>query len=355
MKDTFLIVGGAGFVGSSLALLLRRDFPGTKIVALDNLKRRGSELNIPRLKSAGIDFIHGDSRVPEDLEQAGRVDILIDCAAEPSVFAGYNGSPAYMINTNLNGTINCLELARKRKADVIFLSTSRVYPIELFRSLKYSETDTRLHPVEIQDLPGISAEGITEQFPLEGFRSLYGASKLASELIITEYIEAFGISAIINRCSVLTGPWQMGSVEQGFIVLWVAKHIYGGRLAYMGYGGTGKQVRDILHVRDLYRLLSIQLNDISRFSGQTYNVGGGKINSVSLLELTNLCRKATGNQTDIFNEPETRPGDIPWYVSDCSKVQSRTGWKPNTLVPEIINEIAAWIHDYRKDIQPILG
>ncbi len=355
MKDSFLIVGGAGFVGSSLALLLRSDFPGTKIVALDNLKRRGSELNIPRLKSAGIDFIHGDIRVPEDLEQAGRVDLLIDCAAEPSVLAGYNGSPAYMINTNLNGTINCLELARKRKADVIFLSTSRVYPIELIRSLKYSETDTRLHPDDGQDLSGVSAQGITEQFPLAGFRSLYGASKLASELFLAEYMEAYGISGIINRCGVLTGPWQMGNVEQGFIVLWVAKHIFGGRLAYIGYGGTGKQVRDILHVRDLYELLCIQLNDISKFSGQTYNVGGGEDNSVSLIELTNICRKATGNQMNIFNEPETRPGDVPWYVSDCNKVQSYSGWKPTISVTEIINEITTWIQEHRKDLQPILG
>ena len=355
MKDSFLIVGGAGFVGSSLAFLLRRDYPGTKIVVFDNLKRRGSELNIPRLKSAGIDFIHGDIRIPEDLEQSGRVDILIDCAAEPSVLAGYNGSLSYMINTNLNGAINCLELARKRKADVIFLSTSRVYPIQLIRSLRYSETDSRLHLGERQDIPGVSARGITEKFPLEGFRSMYGASKLASELIISEYVEAFGISAVINRCGVLTGPWQMGSIEQGFIVLWIAKHIFGGRLAYIGYEGSGKQVRDILHVRDLYELLNIQLNNVSRFSGQTYNVGGGKNNSVSLLELTSLCRKATGNHVEILKEPETRAGDIPWYISDCNKVQSYTGWQPTTSIIEIVNEITTWIRENRNDLQPILG
>lgn len=132
-----LVTGGAGFVGSHLAIKFKKDHPKSRVLALDNLKRRGSELNIPRLKVAGVDFIHGDIRNKEDLEVVGPFDLLSECSAEPSVLAGYNESPAYVINTNLVGTINCLEMTRKSKADIIFLSTSRVYPIKTISNLEY--------------------------------------------------------------------------------------------------------------------------------------------------------------------------------------------------------------------------
>lgn len=354
MKEIILIAGGAGFVGSSLALMLKNDYPGTKIIALDNLKRRGSELNLPRLKSAGIEFIHGDTRLMDDLDNIEAVDIIIDCAAEPSVLAGYKEAPGYIVSTNLNGTINCLELARKRKADIIFLSTSRVYPIETTRNLKYKETDSRFQLRKEQQLPGVSVNGITEQFPMEGARSLYGASKLSSEMIMAEYMDAYGVSGIINRCSVLTGPWQMGKIDQGFVVLWVAKHIFGGQLSFIGFGGTGKQVRDILHIKDLYDILKIQLESFVEFSGQTFNIGGGNNNSISLLELTDLCQKVTGRQIKPLSQPDTRPGDIPWFISDCKKITSLTGWRPKIDVSEIIEDIYLWINNHRKELGPIL-
>jgi CDP-paratose 2-epimerase len=354
MDDHILIVGGAGFVGSSLALFLKNDYPRAKIVSLDNLRRPGSELNIQRLKSTGIEFIHGDIRSPNDLDSIGRADILIDCAAEPSVLAGYTKSPEYIINTNLNGTINCLELARRRKADVIFLSTSRVYPIEPLRSLELAETNTRFQLKHGQNLPGVTAEGISEQFTLSGFRSLYGASKLASELILTEYIDLYDIKGVVNRCGVLTGPWQMGKIEQGFFALWVAQHIYGGHLSYIGFGGSGKQVRDVLHIRDLYELLDFQINNLTRLSGQIFNVGGGKDMSTSLHELTDLCRNITGNQIPIHCEHENRPGDIAWYISACNKVKAATGWQPRIQLNEIVKDISAWINEHFDMLRPIL-
>jgi CDP-paratose 2-epimerase len=180
MARQVLITGGAGFVGSSLGLGLAQRYPDWKIIALDNLKRRGSELNIPRLKQAGIEFVHGDVRNAEDLEASALpVDLILECSAEPSVLAGYT-SPGYVLQTNLIGTINCLELARQTQADFIFLSTSRVYPIAYLNQLNYTETDTRFQLSEQQDLPGVSAFGISEQFPLDLPRSLYGSTKLAS-------------------------------------------------------------------------------------------------------------------------------------------------------------------------------
>ena len=110
-----LITGGAGFVGSSLALMLKRDRADVQICAFDNLKRRGSELALERLRAHGVDFVHGDVRSPDDLADAGAFDLLLECSAEPSVHAGYDGSPAYVLQTNLTGTINCLEAARRHR------------------------------------------------------------------------------------------------------------------------------------------------------------------------------------------------------------------------------------------------
>jgi len=148
MKRRVLITGGSGFVGSALGIGLVQSHPDWEIIALDNLKRRGSELNLPRLKQAGIQFIHGDVRNSEDLDPSAlKPDLILECSAEPSVLAGYN-SPGYVLQTNLMGTINCLELARQVQADFIFLSTSRVYPIAHLNSLQFTETETRFQLLE---------------------------------------------------------------------------------------------------------------------------------------------------------------------------------------------------------------
>jgi CDP-paratose 2-epimerase len=124
MTFRLMITGGAGFVGSSLALAFRRDHPDWKVTAFDNLKRRGSELAIDRLRAAGVEFHHGDVRCPEDLEAAGPADLLIECSAEPSVHAGYRDGPSYLVATNLGGTVNCLEHQCAMAAIWLFLSTS---------------------------------------------------------------------------------------------------------------------------------------------------------------------------------------------------------------------------------------
>ena len=137
MPKTILITGGAGFVGSSLAIRFKKNYPAYKIIALDNLKRRGSELNLNRLKEAGIEFFHGDIRNQEDFNSLPAVDLIIEASAEPSVLAGMNEPPSYVVNTNLLGTVNCLNFAVKNKSDFIFLSTSRVYPIEKIEKIEF--------------------------------------------------------------------------------------------------------------------------------------------------------------------------------------------------------------------------
>ena len=141
--QTMLVTGGAGFVGSNLAVAFKRKYPERTVIVLDNLKRRGSEFNVPRLVAEGIRFIHGDIRNPEDMEFDDKIDVLLECSAEPSVLAGFGGSPKYLINTNLTGTINCLEVARKNAADVVFLSTSRVYPYDPINAIGLREEESR--------------------------------------------------------------------------------------------------------------------------------------------------------------------------------------------------------------------
>jgi CDP-paratose 2-epimerase len=349
-----LITGGAGFVGSNLALSLA-ERRGSEIVAFDNLHRRGSELALPRLRSGGVGFVHGDIRNPEDFDNLPAADLVIECSAEPSVHAGYDGSPRYLLNTNLLGTINCLDYARRHGSAVVFLSTSRVYSIPALRGLPLRRCGDRLALAPTESGPGWSGRGIAENFSTRAPRSLYGASKLASELLIEEYHAAYGLRTIVNRCGVLTGPWQMGKVDQGFFVLWAARHLYGGALAYSGFGGAGHQVRDVLHVADLFDLICRQIDAFDRHSGRIYNVGGGIEVSVSLAELTALCAARTANRLQLGSDPETRPADIPHYVTDNTAVSEAAGWAPARSVETILDEVLEWLARYRAELQPLLA
>lgn len=355
MSKKILITGGAGFVGSSLALGLKKLHLDWHIICLDNLKRRGSELNLPRLKALGIEFVHGDVRFMNDLDsEVFDIDVIIDCSAEPSVLAGLS-SPQYVLQTNLIGTIYILELARKTDADLIFLSTSRIYSIAPLSSLNIVETATRLELAESQTIPGVSNTGITEDFPVNSYRSLYGTTKLASELLIAEYRQAYGLQAIVDRCGILTGPWQMGKVDQGVIVLWVAAHYFKKSLKYIGYGGTGKQVRDFLHINDLLKLIDYQLDNFPLCDGDVLNVGGGRYSNLSLKELTSVCQQVTGNKIEIEPVTTERAGDIPIFITDCDRLKQKTQWQPTIEPEKTIEDIYRWIVNYEDSLRAILS
>jgi CDP-paratose 2-epimerase len=270
-------------------------------------------------------------------------DLIIECSAEPSVLAGYSEAPDYLINTNLMGTVNCLELARRDEADMVFLSTSRVYPVESLNAIATEETDTRFKIKRDQATLGASELGVAECFPLEGARTLYGTTKLCSELLIQEYAAMYGLRCVINRCGVITGPWQMGKVEQGVFALWVAMHYFRRELSYIGWGGSGKQVRDLLHIEDLAELVCAQIQHLPQLSGQVFNVGGGVDVSLSLLETTRLCRELTGNQIPIRQVMETRPGDVRAYITDCRKIRAALDWRPTRTPADALADIYDWI------------
>jgi len=335
-----LITGGAGFIGSNLAIGLKEK--GFKVKVLDNLKRRGSELNLPRLKERGIQFFHGDIRNVYDIYEAGSFDLMIECSAEPSVVVGYDSDPDYCIDTNLFGTKNCLAACKKYKANIIFLSTSRIYPLDILNSLKYKELETRFEPDEDQII-GLSSKGISENFPTEGVKSFYGSSKFCSESLVQEYSFAYDLKYIINRCSVICGPWQFGKVDQGVFALWIAYHYFGKNLSYIGYGGKGKQVRDFLNISDLLELILLQIKNLDKVYNITFNVGGGKENSLSLKELTSLAQEIVGIKVQISSVLETRKMDVPYFVADYTKVKNIYNWSPKKSVEETAKEVFEWI------------
>ncbi len=382
--ESILVTGGAGFVGSHLSLAVKERFPDARVVAMDNLYRKGSELNVERLKHAGCEFHQGDIRNREQFP-AGPFDLVLECSAEPSVLAGYDESPDYLMQTNLMGTYECLEQCRAWQAGIIFFSTSRVYPIAPMESHPWKETESRFIWSDIAEDSGlritdsgqepltpqrldlssstgsstappesadrfhtspISSRGVRENL-LEtgGARSLYGFTKYSSELLIEEYRSAFGLQAIINRCSVIAGPWQMGKVDQGVVGLWVMRHYFKQPLSYIGYGGQGKQVRDVMHIADLSELVLSQASDFDAWEGWCGNVGGGLAVSSSLLELTSVCEEITGNRIAIESVPETRQADLRIFLADCARIEQQYGWKPERSVRDIVGDVFDWIRE----------
>ncbi|MFZ2655813.1 MAG: NAD-dependent epimerase/dehydratase family protein [Victivallales bacterium] len=352
--EKILITGGAGFVGSNIAIALKTHMSGFDVIVLDNLYRKGSSLNLPRLERNGVKFIRGDVRNPQDLVKAGKIDFLIECSAEPSVLAGKDGDTDYLVQTNLYGAINCAEYCRKNNAGMIFLSTSRVYPIDPLTSCNLVEKPARFELSDNQDIAGLSSKGVSEEFPMAGARSIYGATKYAAEIMLEEYRQAFSIPIVINRCGVIAGPWQFGKVDQGIAVFWLASHMFEKPLKYIGFGGTGKQVRDMMHIDDLISLILLQLENPAKFAKGVWNAGGGRDISVSLVELTGICQKVTGKSFDIGSDPQTRYADIPVYISNTGKISSFCGWKAEKPVEKIIEDIHQWLVG-NQEARQILG
>src|SRR5215831_357615 len=350
MPHSILITGGAGFIGSSLAIRIRKDSPGSSVVAMDNLYRKGSELNLARLREHGVRFHYGDVREASSFPD-GPFDLIIESSAEPSVLAGMSGSPDYLVQSNLLGAYHCLERARLWRSAFVFLSTSRVYPIAPLERLPWREEETRFAWTATDS--GISPAGVSERLPLDGARSLYGWTKYAAEQLIEEYRVAFGLQTLVDRCGMIAGPWQFGKVDQGVVSHWVQAHLFGRPLEYIGYGGTGKQVRDVLHVEDLAELVLEQLQDLPRWAGWVGNVSGGVENSVSLMELTALCREATGRETRIGSSRENRAADVRIFIGDCGDLFSRTAWRPRRSLRHIVEDLSGWVRAERARLEPV--
>jgi len=350
-----LITGICGFVGSTLAMCLRDH--GHTVCGCDNFIRPGSETNREKLKSHDIAVYHADLRNASDVDSLPACDWVIDAAANPSVLAGVDGSTSsrQLIEHNLNGTINILEYCKARNAGLTLLSTSRVYAIRPLAKLEmrvhneafvpvFGERDSP-HPSD-DCPPGLSPRGVAESFSTTAPISLYGSTKLASEVLALEYGATFGFPVWINRCGVLAGAGQFGKADQGIFSFWIHSWKTGRPLRYIGFGASGHQVRDCLHPRDLVPVLESQFAtraDSSR--PQIVNLSGGVENSMSLAQLSAWCRDRLGpshSDSHISNSPlsENRPFDIPWMVLDPTLASEKWDWRPATPIQDILEEIA---------------
>ena len=340
-----LVTGICGFVGSCVARALREARPDWSVFGIDNFIRPGSEANAEPLRASGIGLVHGDIRMASDIDALPAADWVVDAAANPSVLAGVDGrsSSRQVVEHNLLGTINLLEYCRRHAAGFVLLSTSRVYSIPPLAALPMEPVEGAFRLQADAGLPpGISARGLTESFSVAPPVSLYGATKLASESLALEYGETFGFPVWVNRCGVLAGAGQFGRPDQGILAYWINTWLRRQPLRYIGFGGTGRQVRDAFHPRDLVDLLVCQLGCAREDRSprpRLVNVGGGAANTFSLADLSGWCEKRFGPHT-VAADPTPRPFDIPWMVMDSALATATWGWQPRTALSEILEEIA---------------
>ena len=337
-----LITGVCGFVGSSLAEALIERVAGIEIAGIDNLMRPGAETNRIRLQRLGVRFVHGDLRAASDFAALPRADWVIDAAANPSVLAGLEGGAGSrrLFEHNLAGLVNVLEYCREYKAGLLLLSSSRVYSIPALAAIPLSVRDSAFVLDANRPMPvGLSNAGVGVDFSTEPPVSLYGATKLASELMAAEYGMTFDFPVWITRCGVLAGAGQFGTAGQGIFAYWINSHLRRRPLRYIGFDGTGHQARDAFHPRDLAALLAAQMNTARTGGQRLYTAGGGPANTMSLAQLNAWCDHRFGPHVPTA-DLRPRPFDIPWIAMDNGDAARDFSWSVETALPGILEEIA---------------
>ena len=326
-----LITGGCGFIGSNLAIFLKKKNKNLKISTLDNFFRNGSKFNLKRLKKNKIRNYNYDIKKTKFLKKLPKYDLILHCAAEPAIEVSKKNL-IEVFNINLIGTLNILQKCAIDKSKIIFLSSSRVYSIN--ELLKLSK----------------KKEYINEKFSTEHPNSIYGFSKKSSEQLIKEYSFLYKIKYIINRLAVISGPWQYGKQEQGFVSLWVWRHLNNLKLNYIGFGGKGEQIRDVMHINDLCDLVNLQIKKFNKINNIVLNLGGGPKNAISLKKLTKICQDTTNRRVVIKGIRKTSIYDIPYYVTNLKKVKNTYNWQPKIRIKQIVNDIYKWMILYRKNL-----
>jgi len=267
---------------------------------------------------------------------------VIDAAANPSVLAGIDDSISsrQLFEHNLVGILQLLEYCKMTKAGLLQLSSSRVYSIRALAAipLKVEGEAFRLDATRPLS-PGLSEYGIGTGFSTEPPVSLYGSTKLASEVVALEYGATFDFPVWITRCGVLAGAGQFGTADQGIFAYWINMHLRRRPLRFLSFGGKGYQVRDALHPRNLAELLLRQMKTERGGGRRIYTAGGGPSNAISLAGLTRWCDARFGVHTP-QPDPTPRPFDIPWMVMDNREAQQDFGWKPSYSIESICEEIS---------------
>jgi CDP-paratose 2-epimerase len=199
--------------------------------------------------------------------------------------------------------------------------------------------------------PGFDpAHGIAEDFSVDGGQhGIYGLSKIMADLACQEYADAFGVQTVVNRFGVMAGEGQFGKSEQGWTAWWAIAHHFGLPLRLIGW--AGKQLRDVLFIEDVCRLVELEIEQIHRAGGQVFNIGGGMQQTISLLEATDLMRRKFGRSVPVTVESEPRKADLCVYVSDTRKAQRVLDWAPRIGIEEGFDRIITWVRENEESLR----
>ena len=334
-RRTALITGGAGFVATNVADHLLRH--GWRVRLFDNLSRPGVEQNVRWLISQHGPLV--DTRVG-DMRDAAAVALALTDVERVYHFAAQVAVTTSLVDpfldfeVNARGTLNLLEAIRRlsHRPSMLFTSTNKVYghldDVPLVRAGRRYQPATA----------AVASRGIGEDHPLD-FHSPYGCSKGAADQYVLDYARTFALPACVFRMSCTYGPHQFGTEDQGWVAHFLIQAL---RRAPLTLFGDGLQVRDVLFVGDLVDAMTRAHEQIDRTAGQAYNIGGGPSNTVSLLELLDLIAALTGTRPAFDLEP-WRPADQRYYVSDTSKFEQATGWRPKTGVHDGVQRLMEWL------------
>jgi CDP-paratose 2-epimerase len=349
--QTILVTGSSGLIGSEAVEHFDRD--GHEVHGIDNNMRRvffgdpgDTNWNLERLRGITKKFTHHnldirDRIALESLFRSQRFDLIVHCAAQPSHDKARD-IPILDFEVNALGTVNLLEATRLHcpKAVFILLSTNKVYG-DAPNELPLKELESRWEYARSEDYNGITESCRIDQT----LHSLFGASKASADLMAQEYGRYFGMNVCIFRGGCLTGPSHSGVELHGFLSYLVKVAIAGGSYSVFGY--EGKQVRDNIHSRDVVR--AIEEFAANPRPGEVYNLGGGRENSISMLEAIDKVEAMSGKKLDWKYIPEHRKGDHICYISDLTKFKSHyPSWSITVGLDEIFRQI---ISDHRGRLQ----
>jgi CDP-paratose 2-epimerase len=341
-QKTVLVTGSSGLIGSEAVEHFDRQ--GCRVVGVDNNMRRvffgaagDTTWILERLKRVTKNFVHAnldirDRPAMDDLFRTHRFHLIVHCAAQPSHDKARE-IPLLDFEVNALGTVNLLEAARQHTPEAVFvlLSTNKVYG-DAPNEIPLKELETRYDYARVEDFDGIDETCRIDRT----LHSLFGASKAAADLVAQEYGRYFGMNVGIFRGGCLTGPSQSGVELHGFLSYLVNVALSGG--TYSVFGHKGKQVRDNIHSYDVVR--AIEEFAANPRPGEVYNLGGGRTNSVSILEAIGKIEELTGRKLAWKYIAEPRKGDHICYISDLKKFQSHyPNWRITVGLGEILKQI----------------
>jgi CDP-paratose 2-epimerase len=342
----WIVTGAAGFIGcNAAAALLAR---GDDVVAVDDLSRAGADRNLAWLEARGEGRLR---HLRIDVRDAARVDALVAEHADADAVLHLAGQvavttsirdPRADFETNAGGTYNVCEAVRLHAPDAVLLtaSTNKVYG--------HGSTDVVLDGGRWWD--ATRPEGVDETMPLD-FRSPYACSKGAADQYVLDYARTYGLRAVSLRQSCIYGPRQFGIEDQGWVA-WLSAAALAD-LPFTIYG-DGRQVRDVLFVDDLVELYVRCAERAGAVAGRALNVGGGRANALSLLELVALLERRLGRELRYDHAPP-RVGDQRFFVADTRLARELLGWQPRVDVGAGLDRLLAWLDGSLDEILAVVG